>query len=630
MLQQRYTFEQVRQWLVPRAQWRPFPPAADREAWQGLLGHELNRRRRDYVIGLAQGLLGQSWPALPATLYMDYGRTGTRAAYERPYFERRHRLGVLVLAECLQGRGQFVDEIIDGLWLITEEASWCIPAHTHPIQLGVPQDVLPRQDRPIVDLFASQTAMALAETHYLLAAELDAVTPAIRQRVRTETLARVVEPVMDKADFAWLKFIFNWNTWCSSNTLGAGLYLLDDPDRTAKLAWQLMGATDTFLAGQLPDGGCSEGPGYWGVAPGAMLILLELLHSRSGGRIDVYDEPLIAELGRYITRAHLTGPWFVTFADCPPRVGVRAAVTYQYGRRIGDRGMQELALLGQRGWDPAGAIDPPIQADRNGGSLTHMLRELFWVDPADEPGQATPQRDVWLADLQVMVARQSAADSGGLLLAAKAGHNGEHHNHNDVGQFILLLDGEPMVVDVGVETYTAKTFGPNRYDIWCIRGSAHNAPVVNGHEQAPGREHQARDVQHTADESAAELRMDLSGAYPQAAGIESLRRSIRLERGAQPAVVVRDEIALAQGPLSAELHLFTPGTVELAEGVVRLSHKGRTLVLRYDPATLSPAVRDWPCDDPRMQAAWNGQLTRITLSLRRDDGQADYELRFEP
>ncbi|HTX26243.1 MAG TPA: heparinase II/III family protein [Streptosporangiaceae bacterium] len=83
----------------------------------------------------------------------------------------------------------------------------------------------------------------------------------------------------------------------------------------------------------------------------------------------------------------------------------------------------------------------------------------------------------------------------GLFLAAKAAHNGEGHNHNDVGPFIVALDGRPVLIDVGVGLYTRQTFGPDRYEIWTMQSSWHDVPEVDGAAQESGREHAARRVQ---------------------------------------------------------------------------------------------------------------------------------------
>ncbi len=90
--------------------------------------------------------------------------------------------------------------------------------------------------------------------------------------------------------------------------------------------------------------------------------------------------------------------------------------------------------------------------------------------------------------------RSSEGSAEGLYLAAQGGHNAESHNHNDVGNFIVYADGEPAIIDVGVETYTAKTFSAQRYEIWTMQSAYHNLPTVNGVMQGAGRQFEARDV----------------------------------------------------------------------------------------------------------------------------------------
>src|SRR2546430_13970641 len=92
-------------------------------------------------------------------------------------------------------------------------------------------------------------------------------------------------------------------------------------------------------------------------------------------------------------------------------------------------------------------------------------------------------------------AARSTPDSGArLYLSAWAGHNAQSHNHNDVGNFIVYGDGTPVLIGVGVETYSAKTFSAQRYEIWTMQSAYHNLPTINGIMQGAGREFQAKDV----------------------------------------------------------------------------------------------------------------------------------------
>lgn len=61
--------------------------------------------------------------------------------------------------------------------------------------------------------------------------------------------------------------------------------------------------------------------------------------------------------------------------------------------------------------------------------------------------------DAFFPNLGLWVVR--GRDETGSLweLAAKGGHNDEHHNHNDVGSFILNIDGVPMLTEIGAREY---------------------------------------------------------------------------------------------------------------------------------------------------------------------------------
>jgi len=102
----------------------------------------------------------------------------------------------------------------------------------------------------------------------------------------------------------------------------------------------------------------------------------------------------------------------------------------------------------------------------------------------------------------------------------KGGHNGENHNHNDVGSFLLYLNGEPGILDAGNVVYTAKTFSSERYTLWNTRSRNHNVALIAGCEQGAGAEFRAVDV--IMDEESAS--MELKHCYPVECGLKSYVR----------------------------------------------------------------------------------------------------------
>jgi hypothetical protein len=598
----------LRPLLVAAADFHPHPPLADRAAWDGLPA-----ALRQALIAAGDVRLGEPWEILRATLQLGFVRTGNRADFEAPHAERRHRLSALVLAECAENRGRYLDAIADGVWLICEETFWGGAAHLFMQRQGFG---LPDVAEPTVDLGAGETAALLAWAHYLLGARLDGVHPMVRERIRVEVERRVLTPCLERDDFWWMGWhrdnrpVNNWNPWCCSTWLACVLLLETDRDRRTRAVHKIMRILDIFIDHQPADGGCDEGPNYWARAAGSLFECLDLLHTATAGRVDIFGETLIREMGRFVQRTHATGLWFVNFADAPVRPGTESVTLYQYGRAIRDSEMTAFAA-----W--------LFQERRNlqlGGSMSRALPRLFLDAELNDPAARPPlYRDTWLAELQIMVARDRAGSSDGFFLAAKGGHNEESHNHNDVGSFLAYLDGWPLLIDVGVETYTAKTFGPKRYEIWTMQSQWHNLPTVNGQLQTNGREFAARDARYASTDSSATLQLDLAPAWPKAAGVKAWTRTLQLQRG--QAIVVTDdfELTAAREPMTFNfitarpVDLATPGRVGL--GAFPGAASGRKAELAYDAASFTAAVDTVEVADPWLKTNWE-RIHRVRLVER--------------
>ncbi len=624
MLHQKYPLDT---WtLVPRAEWHPYPTLADRAAWEGLP----NTVRAAY---LAQGeaLQKEEWPLLLAVRYLDFARDGNRVRYEEPYFRRRSMLVGLTIAECMEAQGRFLDDVVNGIWLICEESSWCVPAHIRAQRAGMG---LPDTTEPIIDLFAAETSALLAWLDYLLGERLDKVSPLVRPRIAREIDARILTPYLQRDDWSWMGFggnrVNNWNPWINSNILATTLLMETDEARRKATVFKAMRSIDCFVDPYPKDGGCDEGPGYWGRAGASLLDCLELLRSASGGQIDVYDEPLIQEIGRFIYRVQIDGDYFVDFADASAIVMPSPGVVFRYGQRIGDEGLMRLGAWGAVKQDLLYQTSKQARTERL-ESLGRTLPTLFMLDElgATPPHPPLP-RDVWLPEIQVMVARDRDGSSEGFYVAAKGGHNAESHNHNDVGSFLVYVDGRPLIVDAGVGTYTRQTFGPERYTIWTMRSDYHSLlPAVDGAVQLPGREFAAREVGYQVNEELSRFFLDIAGAYGPEAKLQRYLRTITLKRG--QAVEVTDRYALTAPADEITLCLLTPCTVEVREGEVVFSEaafgEGRRSgagVVTYDAARFTVSTQVIPITDTRMGGVWGDHLNRVLFTAQNPPLQGEW------
>jgi hypothetical protein len=626
-LRELYPQEKVARILTPREQWHPWPKWSERKAW-----NDLSEQVRKDLIANGEQHLRYDWPALPATLFLEYAREGNRSRYERDHFARRTALTDLVVAECLEGKGRFLDDIANGVWAICEESFWGVPAHVGAQKAG---SGLPDFAEPIVDLFAAETGESLAWSYYLLGEQLDRVSPMIRKRIAYEIDRRILTPCLERDDFGWMGFsggrVNNWNPWCNSNWLAAALVVEPNEDRRVAAVAKILRSLDHFLDAYDNDGGCDEGPGYWSRAGGSLFDCLELLRSATNGAIDVYDRPLVQEIGRYIARVHVAGDYFVNFADASAKAGPPGELVYRYGKRIGD---EQLAAFGAWCADRDRG-DGSGFAGRGDYSVGRYLAAIFCTDEI-EAARAEPAMvpDVWLNGIQVMTARSGEGTADGFFVAAKGGHNAESHNHNDVGNFIVYREGRPILIDLGVETYSRKTFSSQRYEIWTMQSAYHNLPTINGVMQSPGRQFAAHNVNYESDARHAQLRLDLAGAYPKEAGLKSWVRTVRLNRGKD--IVVMEDYVLEQQAGEITLSLMTPCRVEARkEGQLLLTdmaaNEPRVAVrVLYDAAKLEATMETIAIEDGRLRAVWSAQITRILLKADKPAMQNSWSLRIEP
>ncbi|HHY83006.1 MAG TPA: heparinase [Clostridiales bacterium] len=606
--------------LLAREDYHPFPTAKERDAWC-----RLPSDLRKQMIEYGEKYLNLEWPSLPAVRFMDFVRDGNRSRYEALHFARREALAKLVAAECMEGKGRFIDDIVNGIWHICEESFWGVPAHNRKDleTMAVPM-ILPDVTKPIIDLFAAETAGLLAWTYYLLEEQLNNISELITGRIKFEVKRRILDPYLNTTKFFWMGYygrVNNWNPWINSNCLTAFLLLEDDPMRRLEAVSKIMYTLDSFINVYHPDGGCDEGTSYWGRAGASLFDCLEQLYYASSGRINFYNESIVKEIGRFIYRSHIAGDYFINFADGGAKVIIDGDLVYRYGKRIGDT---KLMALG------SGAKARHISDRRGNFSL---LRELPAIFQYEEITRAAAEpcyiRDTWLDGIQVMAAREQEGTYQGLYLAAKGGHNNESHNHNDIGQFIVYANGMPVIIDVGVETYTKKTFGPDRYEIWTMQSAYHNLPTVNGIQQAPGEEHRAKDVAYQAKDEEVIFSMDIAPAYPKESGICSWNRKYIFSRSDRPFIEITDAFSLDKETDNITLSLMTHPMPQISDGTIVLEQPGKyCVIVRYDASVLKASSECIMIEDARLKPVWGERIYRVLLRLNKPLSQGVFTMKI--
>jgi hypothetical protein len=454
------------------------------------------------------------------------------------------------------------------------------------------------------------------------------ITPVIGERIEHEINKRILSPVLERNDFWWMglgegDIVNNWNPWIISNWITCDLIMEKNPERKAESLEKAMVCLDNFLNVYPDDGGCDEGPGYWGHAGGSLFDCLELLYTSSNGQIDIYDDPLVKNIGSYIYKVYISGPYFINFADASGKINIYPDIVYRYGKRTDDPTMMGFAAL-------------KLEKDEFGtGSyiMGRKLNALFSYNeiaayPASEPLIV----GFWLPETEIFGARSSEGSNQGLYLAGKGGHNAESHNHNDVGNYIVYYDGKPALIDVGVEEYRRETFSDQRYTIWTMQSQYHTLPTVNGVMQQDGREFRSRNVSFNTSPKTVNFAIDLADAYPEEAGINYWKRSLKFQR--DKSIQVNEDYSLDKVAGPTFLSFMTPCRVNISrEGKIELTEKNRDspfqLVIDYDAKQLSGEKETIKIEDPRLLPVWGDELTRIKLIMKSPEktGKIHYSIK---
>ena len=268
---------------------------------------------REALIAKAEALLGKSYPAIRLSEYLMFRRNGNRTVFQNVYFERRRDMVALALAEFVEGKGRFADALRDLVWMILEETTWVLPAHSRERGGGLDALSYGVEQTDYIDLFSATTGAALAMVYYLCREIFDEPA-AMKQRILTELEKRIIRPYLDATCTAndwWMgrkgKATNNWCPWINSNVLTVCALTAEDVAIREAVVKQAMTSLDSFTMGYHADGGCDEGPNYWGKAGGALFNACLVMYDMTEGYVNVFRDPLIVNMGEYIAKAHITG-----------------------------------------------------------------------------------------------------------------------------------------------------------------------------------------------------------------------------------------------------------------------------------------------------------------------------------
>lgn len=555
------------------------------------------------IIALGEKCLDYSIPILPLSQYIRFTDDGDRAGYENLYFSRRRALNKLMLAELVENEGRFVPMMMDILYAICEESTWVIPAHNYSIK-NHNKPIIAKMPEPVgdnifaIDLFSAATGAQVALCFYLFRDKFEAAIPELFcNRLRYELNRRIIKPYLNTYDLWWMGYrdsVNNWNPWINVNVLTVTAFAVEDTATRKALAEKCTESIDHYAAGLPNDGGCDEGPNYWGNAGARLLQYAELAYLMTDGKYSVFDNELLDKCTDYIRKVNISDDYFFNCADAHPKSVPCYPFIAHMAKRFGNQRLFSFAN---------DRIPRYIQHMVTDGLKSFCaLGDLFDVIYAqhDEKAERYAAAAVeYLPDLQVAALRESDNADKGFYIGIKGGHNAENHNHLDVGNFVLYCDGKPVIIDPGVGTYTRFTFDINyRYKMFAFRTEDHSLPVINGKGQWIEREHHADDF--TVDEQNKSVFVQLKNAYVNKDEIKSFVRTAKIDG---EKATVCDKIQLCeQGYAEFGMMLYNKpqkldkNKYRLAENVVVTFSSEFDISVQEIPFDVQSFVKDWGVD----------------------------------
>lgn len=596
LLQNSVTKEQLKEALVMNGAWVPYPAYTDREGWNSLLNDE----DRQTLIKAGEKMLDYKWQVIRATDYLEYERSGERNIMQNPYEANRKAINVLMMAELAEGKGRFIDQLINGVFFSCEMTSWVLSAHL-PRQST--KRSMPDWREQIIDLGSGNYGSMLAWVYYFFHDTFDKADPVISLRLRHELQERILDPYMENDREWWMAFywkpgeiINNWNPWCNSNVLQCYLLLENDRDKLTDAVWRTMQSVDKFINFVKSDGACEEGTSYWGHAAGKMYDYLQILSDGTNGKVSLFNNPMIRRMGEYISRSYVGDGWVVNFADASAKGGGDAPLIYRYGRAVGSEEMMQFAAYLLKGKRPT----IPLGNDAFRTLQCVLLnKELEQTKPAHNVPACT-----WYPETEFCY----LTNNSGWFLATKGGFNNESHNHNDAGTFSLYINNTPMLIDAGVGTYTRQTFSSERYSIWTMQSNYHNLPMINGVPQRFGQEYKATNV--VCKEKQRFFSADISTAYPEEAAVNSWTRSYKLEN---KRLVITDKFSLKETKAANQVNFLVWGDIDISKaGEISIKVGDEHATLEY-PTNFKATLETIELPDTRLSNVWGKQIYRIVL-----------------
>ncbi|WP_284639308.1 heparinase II/III domain-containing protein [Paenibacillus silviterrae] len=355
----------------------------------------------------------------------------------------------------------------------------------------------------------------------------------------------------------------NWSAVCNGGIIVGALAIGDEAPVKAlagDIIIKSMRSVQNIILSQWgPDGGWSEGPGYWRYMMEYTVSYMAALQTAVGTTYGHAQTPSLNKTAYF--PVYVTGPQGTyNFAD----------------NRSGKMKIPELFWLAKAINDPKLAgqrIAMMEDANQAGG-----VYDLLWYDPKFRDSNVTLPTDVYYRGAEVVIMRSKWNDPTAVFAGFKAGTAIDSHSHSDIGSFVFQANGEQWAIDVGSDDYNLKgyfEYDKERYTFYRMKPEGHNTLVMN--PDARFQQDQAsmnKIVNYVSTQAKTYAIADMKPAYSRNA--EAAKRGVMLAD--RKRLIVQDELQ-AKKPSTVWWFMHTKAAVQIAEEgkSVLLTQNGKRL-----------------------------------------------------
>ncbi len=465
-----------------------------------------------------------------------------------------------IWAECLLNDGSYMPKINDALRKLIHQKIWANPRNY----------VKAKGYRQQIELSGISYAMNLVMAAYLLD---DKLTPEFRQEIFDTVKVRVLNSLTetiypgdyDRTNNSWITGINNWNPVCFSGTIVAALGSIPDATERAKFVAIAEKYVQNYAVGFPADGYCTEGMSYYNYGYSHYILLRESILQATSGRLDIFrNDPRLRAAAMFALNSQVFSNispdvnYYPAIADCSPNSRPASRIGYYMSKVL------NMPIAGYANFSrhavSSSLAEGVMFAASNSTDMARSSGSNASIDPLRSE----------FKEVGVLTVRPKTTDSYQLAAVLKGGHNGEEHNHNDLGSFTMYVGSQALIEDPGSTPYDGDTFGALRYTIKSLSSYGHATPYIAETAQIVGAESYTTVLNRSFTTNADTYKLDIAKAYRNISGITSLTREFTYTRGGGNTLEVLDEFEFTTAK-KFEIALPTRGTYTISGNTITIS-----------------------------------------------------------